>query len=105
MENQEPIGPFEIDSYQLGFQGNPEGDPKEWNIIINIGCNYEPTDRSSTFSFTIDRDGAKRLAVITLSHALSLSIDESDALSTLEDIRKRLDDLLPDPSTWIQDTS
>ena len=29
MENQEPIGPFEIDSYQLGFQGNPEGDPKE----------------------------------------------------------------------------
>ena len=103
MVDADTIGPFEIQSYQLGFHGNPNGNPHEWDIILNIGCLYEPTGRSSTFSFITDRDGAKRLAALALSHALSLSINESDALSTLAEIRKRLGDLLPESSSWVRE--
>lgn len=93
---QDTIGPFTVDSYQLGFLGNPNGDPVEWHIILNIGCTHEGTGRTSTFQFLTDRDGAKRLAALALSQSLSPSPDESSVLAALAEVRKRLGDFLPD---------
>jgi hypothetical protein len=101
--SEETIGPFEIQPYQLGFHGNPNSNPQEWDIILNIGCLYEATGRTSTFTFLTDRDGAKRLAALALSPALSLSIDEADVLATLAEVRKRLGDLLPDYASWVKE--
>ena len=69
-------------------------------------CDQYPSrllnSQTVSFTFFIDRDGAKRLAILLLSQALSRSIDEQDALRELAEVYKRLEDLLPDIASWTQ---
>ena len=90
-----------IKSFLSGFYGDPEGDPADLDVVLSLSVASSDTD----FTFVIDRDGAKRLAALLLSHALSPTTDQDVTLGILSGLHKKLGSMLPESSSWTQEDS
>ena len=88
-----------VESFQSGFYGDPDGPSEALGVVLTL----TNKNASTPFTFLIDRDGAKRMAALLLSHALSPSINQQVVLGILASLHTKFGDLLPDISSWTQD--